>query len=51
MSFLLSLVAMMTVMNTEIRWKNDVLYMSLNDNVDDYRFLPEASLWINGIKG
>lgn len=50
MSFLLSLVAMMTVMNTEIRWKNDVLYMSLNDNVDDYRFLPEASLWINGIK-
>lgn len=49
MSFLLSMVAVMTMMNTEIRWKNDVLFMSLGDNVDDYRFLPEASLWINGI--
>jgi hypothetical protein len=38
----------MMSITSEIRWKNEVLYLALHDNVDDYRFLPEASLWVNG---
>jgi hypothetical protein len=48
MSFLLSMLSIMMSVTTEIRWKNDTLFLALHDNVDDYRFLPEASLWING---
>lgn len=49
MSFLLSVVAMVTMMTSEIRWTNDILYLPLHDNVDDYRFRPEASLYIDGV--
>lgn len=50
MSFLLSMVTMVTFLSTEIRWKQDVLHVPLHENIDNYRFLPEASLWIHGIR-
>lgn len=50
MSFLLSLTAIMASLQYDIRWKNDVLNIPLHDPIDHYRFLPEATLFISGMK-
>jgi hypothetical protein len=48
MFFLFAVIELFMISNFSIIWKNDVIIMDLNDNVNDYKYLPEAELWING---
>jgi len=48
MSFLLSIIGFMNVLTYQIEWINDFINIRLHENLDDYRFLPEAFLIIDG---
>ncbi len=48
MSFFLSLVSMMTVLEAKVQWVWDFIEIPLYESVEDYRYLPEAKLYIDG---
>jgi hypothetical protein len=47
MFFLFAMIELFVMTNISVIWKNDVITMELNENVNDYKFLPEAELWID----
>jgi hypothetical protein len=49
MSFLLSLISLFNILTVRIDWINDFLTIELNQNIDNYSYLPEASLYINDV--
>jgi uncharacterized repeat protein (TIGR01451 family) len=50
MSFLLSIIGFINVLTYRIDWIHDFINIKLHENLDDYRFLPEAFLFIDGNK-
>ncbi|PKK99319.1 MAG: hypothetical protein CVV57_02020 [Tenericutes bacterium HGW-Tenericutes-2] len=50
MSFLLSLFSIFSFLAVRIDWINDFLTIPLHDNIDNYTYLPEATLYIDGVK-
>ncbi len=49
MSFLLSIMSLFTVLSVRVEWINHVLDIPLFSNVEDYKEIPEAQLYINDI--
>ena len=50
MSFLFSLFSLFSILTIRIDWINDQLTIPLHDNIDNYTYLPEATLYIDGVK-
>jgi len=50
MSFLLSILSIFNLLSVRIDWINDFLTIPLHDNIDNYTYLPEASLYIDDVK-
>ncbi|MDO9629685.1 MAG: hypothetical protein Q7I99_07265 [Acholeplasmataceae bacterium] len=49
MSFLLSLLSIFSILTIRIDWINDFLNIELKENIDNYTYLPEATLYINDV--
>ena len=47
MSFLLSLMSLFNILTIRVDWINDFLTIELNENIDNYTYLPEAFLYID----
>ncbi len=47
MSFLLSIMSLFNILTIRIDWINDFLTIELNENIDNYTYLPEAFLYID----
>jgi hypothetical protein len=50
MSFLLSLMSLFNILTIRIDWINDFLTIPLHENIDNYTYLPEATLYIDNVK-
>ncbi|MBU1094833.1 MAG: DUF5011 domain-containing protein [Firmicutes bacterium] len=50
MSFLLWLTSFMSIWTVQVEWIHQILDIPLFDNVGDYKEIPEAELYIDGIK-
>jgi len=48
MSFLLSIFGFFTIFTTQVEWINVELDVPLFENIEDYKFIPEARLYIDG---
>lgn len=48
MSFFLSLLSMMTVFEAKVQWIWDFIEIPLYEAIEDYRYLPEAKLYLDG---
>ncbi len=49
MSFLLSFFSFFSILSVNVEWINYNLTIELNENIEEYRELPEAHLYINGV--
>ncbi len=47
MSFYLYIVQMVTILTARIDWINDYIRVPVFDHIEEYRYLPEAKLYIN----
>ena len=47
MSFFLYIVQMMTILTVRIDWINDYIRVPVFDHIEEYRYLPEAKLYID----
>ena len=49
MSFLLALFSFFSIMTTTVEWVDYNLTIELNENIEKYREIPQALLYINGV--
>lgn len=49
MSFLLSIFSFFTIFTTQVEWSNVELDVPLFENIEDYKYIPEARLYVNGV--
>lgn len=49
MSFLLSFFSLFTILNAQVEWIYDQLKVPLYSDIEEFKYLPKAELFINGV--